>query len=416
MAFCRSRERRRTVGRRRVVGRPRPENLVAGSVMMKIGLLCCWSNMRIYPIYSSSLKKALETLTGSEVPVITTDCMCFDKGNPVDEDYDYINIPYHAYMHPTALDRSRVAPRLTMYAKTEGYSLLEYLRGRAFARRADEFDVVDFQQSSYAFGYESLKAFLSRRVKAKRIVTIHKLDQVQKEQPELNRVYDKADGVIVFSQYLKDALVADGVREDKIAVVYHGTALPELRDTQRDQAILFCGSPIPNVKGFEYYVVALRLLREQGIDVNTRIYGFFRKNEKEYALRVAADQGVDGSLEWQSFTNEGELIDEYQKSLVNVIPYTGYAGYFPAACALGNAVPIVATDVLGHGEYVGDAGLLVPPASAEQLADAMARVLQDDALRRQLGANGRARAERTLGWDAVAEQTYEVFENVLHAP
>jgi glycosyltransferase involved in cell wall biosynthesis len=383
---------------------------------MKIGLLCCWSNMRIYPIYSSSLKKALEAQTGAEVPVITTDCMCFDKANPVDGDYEYINIPYHAYMHPSALDRSRVAPRLTMYAKTEGYSLLEYLRGRAFARRAADFDVVDFQQSSYAFGYESLRALLSRRLATKRVVTIHKLDLIQKEQPELNRVYNKADAVIVFSQYLKDALVADGVQPDKVFVVYHGTALPEVQDVPRDQAILFCGSPIPNVKGFEYYVVALRLLQEQGITLSTKIYGFFKKNEKEYALRVAAEQGVEGLLEWQSFTNEGELTGEYQKSRVSVIPYTGYAGYFPAAYSMGNAVPIVATDILGHGEYVGDAGLLVPPGSADQLAAAMARVLQDDALGRELGANGRARAEKTLSWDAVAAQTYEVFERVLRAP
>jgi glycosyltransferase involved in cell wall biosynthesis len=217
----------------------------------------------------------------------------------------------------------------------------------------------------------------------------------------------------VFSQYLKDSLVHDGVRPDKISVVYHGTSLPELQDTARDQAILFCGSPIPNVKGFEYYVVALRLLRDQGIELKTKIYGFFRKNEKEYALHLAADEGVDGLLEWQSFTNEGELIEQYQKSLVSVIPYTGYAGYFPAAYSMGNAVPVVATDILGHAEYLAGAGLMVPPAAPEELVSAVKRVLEDDALRNEMGANGRKRAEETLSWETVAAQTLEVFRRVL---
>ena len=274
---------------------------------------------------------------------------------------------------------------------------------------------MDFQQSSYAFGYESLESFLSRPSKAKKIVTIHKLDQSQKERPELNLVYNKADGVIVFSKYMKEMLVKDGVAPDKISVIYHGTALPALQDVPREQAILFCGSPIPQVKGFEHFVVALRMLREEGIELRVKVYGFFSAHEMDYALGVARDQGVDGLLAWQSFENETELIDEHQKSAVCLIPYTGYAGYFPAAYAMGNAVPVVATDILGHAEYVEGAGLLVAPASPEQLASAIRRVLQDDTLRKELGANGRKRAEGALSWETVASQTLEVFKNAMGA-
>lgn len=114
-------------------------------------------------------------------------------------------------------------------------------------------------------------------------------------------------------------------------------------------------------------------------------------------------------MEWRSFGSEAELTDEYQKSSIAIIPYTGYAGYFPAAYAMGNAVPIVATDIMGHAEYVRDVGVLIRPASSEELASAVSRMLDDGALREELGAKGRKRAEDSLSWEAVARQTLAVY-------
>jgi len=384
-----------------------PPVLLLGVKAMNIGLLGCWSNMRIYPVYSTSLRKALATLTGKDVAVVTTDCMCFEKSDPVDDDYDYINLPY--------LARGASKSRLRAQVKQQLYPVLEATRGCLLSFRSSHFDVVDFQQSSYAFGYESLKSFLSVPSKAKKIVTLHKLDQIQKDHPELNKVYNKADGVIVFSDYMKHMLVGYGVEPDKVHVIYHGTSLPPLRDVPKEQAILFCGSPIPQIKGFEHFVVALRLLGEQGLRLRVKVYGFFLKDEKDYAIGLARDEGVDLQLEWQSFKNEDELVAEHQRSSVCLIPYTGYAGYFPAAYSMGNAVPVVATDILGHGEYLDGSGILVPPASPEELAGAVKRILDDQAFAKELGAHGRKRAEETLSWETVAKQTLEVFRKALNA-
>ena len=80
---------------------------------------------------------------------------------------------------------------------------------------------------------------------------------------------------------------------------------------------------------------------------------------------------------------------------------------------MGNAVPVVATDILGHGEYLDGSGILVPPSSPEELAAAIHKVWTDAALREQLGRHGRERAEAELGWDDVAAQTLDVFRRVL---
>ena len=372
---------------------------------MKIGLLCCWPTMRIYPIYSASLRSSLETLTGSKVGVVTTDCACFEPEKALNNDYEYIDLRY--------INRRSSNSKVKTAVKTAIYPFIEKRRGNAYASRTQDYDVVDFQQSSYAFGYESLKAFLEADSKAKRIVTIHKVDAVQKEGPELNRVYNKADGVIVFSKFTREGLIKDGVDPGKIAVIYHGTALPTVLAVPRDQAILFCGSPIPHVKGFEHFAAALRLLREEGIDLKVKVYGFFVQEELDSAIGEAKVQGVDHLLSWQSFKSEDELTSEYQKSLVCLVPYTGYAGYFPSAYAMGNGVPVIATDIMGHSEYVDGTGLLIAPGSAEELAAATKKVLGDDALRGELGAKGRKRAEESLSWDTVAAQTLAVFQAAL---
>ncbi|HEY4252911.1 MAG TPA: glycosyltransferase family 4 protein [Roseomonas sp.] len=62
--------------------------------------------------------------------------------------------------------------------------------------------------------------------------------------------------------------------------------------------------------------------------------------------------------------------------------------------AMLTGLPVVATDVRGPREQVlpGMTGLLVPPAEDAPLADALARLAGDPALRQRMGEAGRARA------------------------
>jgi glycosyltransferase involved in cell wall biosynthesis len=56
---------------------------------------------------------------------------------------------------------------------------------------------------------------------------------------------------------------------------------------------------------------------------------------------------------------------------------------------------------------------MVPPADPEELASALKRVLNDEALRKEMGANGRKRAEETLSWSGVATQTLAAFNKAI---
>ena len=63
-----------------------------------------------------------------------------------------------------------------------------------------------------------------------------------------------------------------------------------------------------------------------------------------------------------------------------------------AAEGLAAGIAVVASDVHGLSEVVGDAGLLVPPEDPAALRSALRTLAARPALRRSLGERGRARA------------------------
>ena len=80
--------------------------------------------------------------------------------------------------------------------------------------------------------------------------------------------------------------------------------------------------------------------------------------------------------------------------------------------AMAARVPFISTAVGEHPTVIEDdaSGVLVPPDSADRLADAIARLAADAALRRQLGerALARVRVEYTI------ERTADRFEEIIH--
>lgn len=78
-------------------------------------------------------------------------------------------------------------------------------------------------------------------------------------------------------------------------------------------------------------------------------------------------------------------------------------------------LPAVATDVGGVRESVrdGQTGFLVPPARPEPLAEAIARLLEDAALRRRLGRAGAELVRAEFTPTQIALQTEKVYEKAL---
>jgi glycosyltransferase involved in cell wall biosynthesis len=73
--------------------------------------------------------------------------------------------------------------------------------------------------------------------------------------------------------------------------------------------------------------------------------------------------------------------------------------------------PVVTTDAIGCREAIvaGETGVLVPVGDAGALRDALRRLMDDTALRRSLGDNGRILARQRFSVDSVVERVLAVY-------
>jgi glycosyltransferase involved in cell wall biosynthesis len=74
------------------------------------------------------------------------------------------------------------------------------------------------------------------------------------------------------------------------------------------------------------------------------------------------------------------------------------------------ALPSVAFDLHETRTSAGECALFVSDGDITAFADAVERLLDDEELRRRLGAAGRRRAEAYLAWPRVTELTLEAYD------
>jgi glycosyltransferase involved in cell wall biosynthesis len=92
-----------------------------------------------------------------------------------------------------------------------------------------------------------------------------------------------------------------------------------------------------------------------------------------------------------------------------------YEGFgLPALEAMACGTPVVVANRSSLPEVVGEAGLLVDPDDVDDIAQALARVLTDEALQAQMRELGIAQAAR-FTWERAAQETLTVYRNVLRS-
>jgi|HubBroStandDraft_3_1064219.scaffolds.fasta_scaffold10006_2 glycosyltransferase involved in cell wall biosynthesis len=133
------------------------------------------------------------------------------------------------------------------------------------------------------------------------------------------------------------------------------------------------------------------------------------------ALRCEVERAVaEGWLRPLGYVPAAELADLYRGATVVVLPslYEGFG--LPAVEAMAAGAPLVVSDIPVLHEVAGDAALYAPPDRPERWADALARLLGDPALRRELAARGRLRRE-LFDWSRAADSTVAAWRAAVRA-
>jgi len=108
----------------------------------------------------------------------------------------------------------------------------------------------------------------------------------------------------------------------------------------------------------------------------------------------------------------GSLSAAYSSAAV--VAYVSlYEGFgLPVLEALSMGAPVVASRTSSIPEVAGDAALLVDPTDESAIADALRRVLTDDALAADLRMRGPARSAG-FSWERTARETLDVYRSVI---
>jgi glycosyltransferase involved in cell wall biosynthesis len=108
------------------------------------------------------------------------------------------------------------------------------------------------------------------------------------------------------------------------------------------------------------------------------------------------------------FVSEEALAWLYRNAAAFVFP-TLYEGFgMPILEAMGAGTPVVTSDRGAMAEVAGDAAALVDPQRPAEMADAIERVVGDEAYRERLVEAGRERAA-TFTWERTARETADVY-------
>ena len=129
---------------------------------------------------------------------------------------------------------------------------------------------------------------------------------------------------------------------------------------------------------------------------------------KQYG-EVAAKCGIDKTVILTNFVSQEILAALYTLCTVFVFPslYEGFG--LPIAEAMCCGAPLIAGNSSSLPEVIGDAGVLVDAASAEELSGAMLKVLTDKRLRLEMSERSRKRSV-DFSWEKVAKEVISAYE------
>ena len=168
-------------------------------------------------------------------------------------------------------------------------------------------------------------------------------------------------------------------------------------------------------KGVGEFVAAARLLKQRGIGAHFVLAGEpDQANPSSVPLDQIAKWVEEGVVEHPGWVKDmPTLLAESHVVCLPSFYGEGIPKSLIEAAAAGR--PIVTCDMPGCREIVhhGDNGLLVPPRDAEALAEALAQLIGDPALRKQMGTRGRVRAEQEFGSEAVIQQTLALYTEAV---
>ncbi|HUT54459.1 MAG TPA: glycosyltransferase family 4 protein [bacterium] len=226
----------------------------------------------------------------------------------------------------------------------------------------------------------------------------------------------RLDRVMTVSAFSRDLVwAAYGLDRGRMSVVPNGVDAGLFRPVagvkREPGRLLFVGSTEDRKKGIIYLLRALAELpdRFKLVIVDGRRYP-----GRVYARDAVAALGLGPRVEFRDRITNDELVIEYNRAALAVVPSLFEGFGLPALEAMACAVPLICTTA-GALPEVADpsSALLIRPRSSGAIREAVLRLDADPAARERMGQAARQRALESFSWDRAAEMVEEQYRMAI---
>jgi glycosyltransferase involved in cell wall biosynthesis len=230
----------------------------------------------------------------------------------------------------------------------------------------------------------------------------------------------------------QEHLVSLGIKKTPIYSIYHGLDTrrfaPRAPRAPLDGSVEEPATPLAlsvgrlvEKKGFPVLIEACRLLKERGYRFRCHIIGGPGPCERQVASLIH-EMGLDDIVALLPAVTQEELHEVYRQATLFVLPCQitdnndrdGIPNVLVEAMA--SELPVVSTNISGIPELIehGVNGLLAPQKDAPALADAIAKLLDAPALRRELGGAAREKVCRMFDAESNILALHRLFIDCLN--
>jgi len=232
-----------------------------------------------------------------------------------------------------------------------------------------------------------------------------------------------ADKIVATTSSYAETSVGLSHARDKLTIIpcgvgdeflQYGATHTDVGSLGNHHRLLFAGK-LHKYKGVEDLLKALDIVKREIPEVQLRIIGEGKECEPLEAL--SHNLGLDSNVSFVGRLPTSELLDAFMKSDVVVMPSLNsrreaFCIVLLEAMALGK--PVIASKIPGPESVIehGKDGLLVPPHSHVELAEAIIHVLKNERLAVAMGQNGKQKA-RGFSYDVIAREYENLYSEML---
>jgi glycosyltransferase involved in cell wall biosynthesis len=207
-----------------------------------------------------------------------------------------------------------------------------------------------------------------------------------------------------------------GLDVSKYARLPENTLYKEQHPYLKDKKILLFLGRINFTKGLDLLCQAFGQIARRRDDIHLLIAGPDNEGYAKNVRRWLAEEGVSNKTTFTGMIEGQEKLAALTGSDVFVLP--SYTDSFGMAVveAMASGLPVVISDRVKIWREIKQAGAgIVTNCDASELEQALLSVLDDSALKKRMGINGRELVEREFRWEKTAERMSGAYEEAISA-